>query len=48
MSILEMSEEEKKEIRKQHDAATKKFHYDKDAMNGGLKKPEKVKVVKKK
>jgi hypothetical protein len=41
MSILEMSEEEKKAIRKQHEEATKQFYQKKADDNAGLKKIEK-------
>jgi hypothetical protein len=43
MSILEMSEEEKKAIRKQHEDATKADHDRRVAEKGGLKPPEKPK-----
>jgi len=43
MSILEMSEEEKKAIRKQHEEATKAANDRRAAEKGGLKAPEKPK-----
>jgi len=43
MSILEMSEEEKNAIRKQHEEATKKFYQKIADEKAGLKKVEKPK-----
>ena len=40
MSPLNISDEEREAIRKQHEDATKKFYENKNAMEGGLKKPE--------
>ena len=48
MSILEMSEEEKNAIRKQHEEATKKFYQKMADEKGGLKKVEKPKEEPKK
>lgn len=47
MSILEMSEEEKAAIRKQHEEATKKFYQKVADDKAGLKKVEKPKEEKK-
>ena len=42
MSVLEMSEEEKKKILDQHRNATKDFFTKKEETKNGLKKPEKT------